>query len=208
MDLDAAGDFRPHVPGPMPQPAVQFRPRLLLRECRAHRVCHHHGPGHCQLLIGKRSAMDLLSFGQKHQKRVYQPDTCLGLCSTDIICAAFCLGLPPHSHSFRARVCLFRVTDSRVSRQQPVRVLVLIRSKGKRSFQDRLAHSTRRQQTRRRRSPGILLNGDGPGGEARPFLPRFPLLETVSAHSPYVGLEPSQPRLQGNLLCRKNCLQL
>ena len=31
-DLDVAGDTCPRVPGPVPQPAVPFRPRLLLRE--------------------------------------------------------------------------------------------------------------------------------------------------------------------------------
>ena len=31
-DLDVAGDYCPRVSGPVPQPAVSFRPRLLLRE--------------------------------------------------------------------------------------------------------------------------------------------------------------------------------
>ena len=84
-----AGDCCPRVPGPTPQPAVPFRPRLLLREPtthptlaapfvksprqvrvahpqegRAHRACHHHVPGHCQLLIEERPSKDLLFVGQ------------------------------------------------------------------------------------------------------------------------------------------------
>ena len=75
------GDCCPRVPGPVPQ---SFRPRLFLREPilahapsdprrsirgshltkshwlslrrgRTHRVCHHHVPGHCQLLMEARS---------------------------------------------------------------------------------------------------------------------------------------------------------
>ena len=82
-DLDVAGDYRPRLPEPSLRPTVPLQSRLLFQEhilahCpsdprrsirgspltksdwafpqegRAHRVCHHHGPGHCQLLIEER----------------------------------------------------------------------------------------------------------------------------------------------------------
>ena len=82
---DLARNFCPHVHGPESQPAVPSQPRLLLRELIfahshptdprrslrgspltksdwlslrrvAHRVCHHHGSGHCQLLMEAHSS--------------------------------------------------------------------------------------------------------------------------------------------------------
>ena len=81
VDLDVAGDYCPRAPGP--QPAAPFRPQLLLRELilphstsdprrlfaevrsgTAHRERHHQVPGHCQLLTGARSPIDLRFVGQ------------------------------------------------------------------------------------------------------------------------------------------------
>ena len=43
-----------------------------------------------------------------------------------------------------------------------------------------------------------------PSSGACPFLPRFLLLHVISGHYPFDGLEPNQPHLRGNLLCRKD----
>ena len=44
----------------------------------------------------------------------------------------------------------------------------------------------------------VIQSGDGPGREACPFLPRFLLLHVIFGHCPFDGLEPNQPRVQGN----------
>ena len=57
--------------------------------------------------------------------------------------------------------------------------------------------------------PEALIPRDEESSEEnRPFLPRFLLQAIVFAHSPYGGLFPNRPSLQGNLLCRSDWLRL
>ena len=54
-------------------------------------------------------------------------------------------------------------------------------------------------------SPWALIpDSDEPTEDAKPFLPRFLLKETLFVHSPY---DPNQPRLRRNLLCRTDWLR-
>ena len=70
-DLDVAGNCCPRVPLPVrfSAPFLEVpspNPTGFLQEGRARRVCHHHVPGHYQLLIGACSTKDLLFVGQSN----------------------------------------------------------------------------------------------------------------------------------------------
>ena len=178
LDLDVAGNYCPRVPEPKPQPAVSFPPRLLrelilthspsdprrskrgspltkwlsLREGRAHRVCHHHCPGHCH------SLNNIFPFfvGRNISGLSINPTLIPGCAAlTSSVPAAFWLSLQPHRHSLRARASAFLgPRQPFVPRHHIVRVLVPTRSSKHRGCLD-TGRSVRRQRTRSRLSLGM-----------------------------------------------------
>ena len=54
----------------------------------------------------------------------------------------------------------------------------------------------------------VIPSGAGPGRGACSFMPRFLLHHIIFDHGLVDGFGPDQPRLQGNLLCRKDWNQL
>ena len=54
----------------------------------------------------------------------------------------------------------------------------------------------------------VIVSGEEPSEDDKPFLPRFLLHEIIFAHSPCEGVGPNQPRRQRNLLCRADWLCL
>ena len=208
-DLDTTGDHCRRNPRPVPQSAVQFRRRLLLRELilarsvrtspfrqrksphrirlalpqggHAHRLHHNHVPGHCQLMTGARSPIYLLSVGQTIRGRTTSPT---------LIQSVMC--------PWYSRLQHFGSVSGR-SQQGAVMA----------EKEKELSRHTRRASRRQRVGGYLSRSSDSVRiWPRREGLPRFLLHHTIFDHGLSDGLGPDEPRLLGNLLYRKDWIQL